>query len=211
MVFNDKFSIKDPEEPREGIGWYGVQAEATVARDLGENNILVANPPLVETHRETHELHAEVGHERDTGDIEKLLFGIGVQCQEWIGVLGQVMSPVVFPESVHLVHQPVVPIKPKVENDSVEPGFEGEPEPIHSRRGLAGSIAEEHGEHRAKGGCRNQGVDDLFHADIRHPIPLVLVAIEESQGVAQPPKDVYLMNGDGLEGRAIKDEGGQGA
>lgn len=97
MVFNDELGIEVPEKPAQRGRRRSVSTEPAVAGQLGENNVLVADPPLVETHRHAHELHRDVGHQRDPGDVEELLLQIGVQGQERVRVLGQVVSAVVLP------------------------------------------------------------------------------------------------------------------
>lgn len=100
-----------------------------MATQLGKHDILVADPPLVEAHGKTHELEGEVSREWDDGDVEDLLFEIGVECQERVGVLGQVMRAVVFPKTADLVHESMVPVEPKVKHDAVQANFEWEPNP----------------------------------------------------------------------------------
>lgn len=85
-----------------------------MATQFGEHDILVAYPPLVKAHRKTHELEREICRKWDDGDVENLLFEIGVECQERVGVLGQVMRAVVLPKTADLMHESMVPVEPKV-------------------------------------------------------------------------------------------------
>lgn len=141
MVLDNKFGVEHLKQPREGVRRGSVNAQATVASQFGEHNILVAQEPLVETHREAHQFHGPIGQQRNTRDIEEFLFGIGVEGQQWVRVLGEVMGSVVFPETADIVHQTVVPIEPEVQDNSVQSGLKWQPVPAHIGRCLAGSIA----------------------------------------------------------------------
>lgn len=78
VVLDHQFRIEELQQPGQGIGRRGVDAQAAVAGQLGEHDVLVAHPPLVETHRQAHQLHGAIRQERDAGDIEELLLGVGV-------------------------------------------------------------------------------------------------------------------------------------
>ena len=156
MVLYDEFAVEEPEEESEYVGRRGVQAQARVPRNLSKDNVLMANPPLVKAHRESHSLHREICHQRDTGDVEDLLLKVGVQSEQRVGVLRQVVSAVELPKMLNLVHQTVVPVEPKVQNDAIEAGLEEQPLPSHLRGRLARRIREEYREQRSDRRCRDE-------------------------------------------------------
>lgn len=129
VILDDEFRIEHSQEPAQCVGRRGEKAQSTVASQFGEDDVLVADPPLVESHRHTHQFHSKICHEGDARDVEKLLLMVGVQRKEWVGVLGQVVGAVVFPETVHLVHQAVVPIEPEVEDDTIQANLQRKPHP----------------------------------------------------------------------------------
>ena len=55
-----------------------MQAQTAVAQDLGEGDVLVAEPPFVEAEGEAHKLETEVSGHRDTDHVEKFLFVVCV-------------------------------------------------------------------------------------------------------------------------------------
>lgn len=121
-----------------------MEAETAVSSELGEHDILVAHPPVVEPHGQTHQFEREVGQQRNSGDVEEFLFMVRVEGEQRIGVLGEMVGAMVLPETVDIVHQTVIQVKPEVEDDAVEANFEGQPEPADGVGGLASSITEEH-------------------------------------------------------------------
>lgn len=123
VVLDDELGIKESQQPAHGRWRCCVHAEAAVPRKLGKHHELMTDPPLVEAHRETHQLEAEVGQERDSGNVENLLLRIGVERQQWIGVLGKVVRAVVLPEAADVVHEAMVPVEPEIEQNTIETDF----------------------------------------------------------------------------------------
>lgn len=152
VVFDDQLCIENPQQPGECRGWCGVEAKTTVSSELGKHDILVADPPVVEAHGQTHELEGEVGHQRNASNVEEFLFMVRVEGKQWVGVLGEMVGAVVLPETANVMHQTVVPVEPEVQNDAVEADFEGQPEPTDCVGRLARSVAEEDGHHRTDSG-----------------------------------------------------------
>ena len=107
-------------------------------------------PPIVEAHREAHQLQRAVRKERDNRDVENFLLGVGVDGQEWVGVLRKVMCTMELPEAVVLVHKAVVPVEPEVQDDTVEAKFDGDP-PADGGGCLAGTVGEKDAHQRAEG------------------------------------------------------------
>ena len=131
VVFDDQLSIEVAEGPAESRGWGRMDSEATVTSELGKDDVLMADPPLIKAHRHTHELHREVGHERDTSDVKELLFQVGVERQQRVRMLGEMVGAVVFPQPADVMHQAVVPIEPEVEDDAVKSSLKRQPGETH--------------------------------------------------------------------------------
>lgn len=55
MILNDEFAVEVLKKPRERIGGDKVDAETRMADEFAEDNVLRADPPVVESHRQAHE------------------------------------------------------------------------------------------------------------------------------------------------------------
>lgn len=104
VILRDQFAVEVMEEPCRRGRRRNVETHTAVSEELGEDDVLVANPPVEEAHGKSHQLQGEIGDERYDGNVEDFLFGVGEQSQERCGVLGQVMGAVVLPQAVKLVH-----------------------------------------------------------------------------------------------------------
>lgn len=184
VILDDEFAAEVSHDGREHVGWRGVQAQTGVPRKLGENNILMANPPLVKAHGKSHSLHGEVCHQGDARDVEDLLLKVGVQSEQRVGVLRQVVSAVELPKRLNLVHQTVVPVEPKVKNDAIETGLEEEPLPCHLGGHLARCVREEDREQRSDRRGRDERPNDLGNAYVGDSVSRVFVAVEEADLLA---------------------------
>ena len=180
VVFDDKLAANSLEQESQGIGGRSVQTQTAVASQFSKNNVFVADPPLVESHRHHHGLHGEVGQERNTGNVPEFLLVVGVQGQERVGVLGEMVGAVELPERLGLVHDAVVDVEPKVENDTVETSFEEYPSPSQVDRSFGDVVAKDNGEDGTEDGGGQQRVHNLGDANIGNSISLVLVAVEEA-------------------------------
>lgn len=207
VVFDDELGVKETQQPREGVWRGGVQTETAMAGQFREHHVLVAYPPVVESHWQAHELHREEGHERDAGNIEEFLLLVRVQREQRVGVLREVVRAVVLPETADVVHQTVVPVEPEVEDDPVQADFEREPEPADCVGRLRRAVREEDCEHWPDRRCGHQRVHHLGHPDVWHLVALVLVSVQEPEDVAQTTHDVDLVDRDELEGGHVEHEG----
>lgn len=97
MIFNDQLSIEQSQQPVERVRRRGNDTQTTMARQLGEDDILVADPPFIKAHWKPHELHGEVRQEWDSSNIEELLLDIGIERQQRIRVLGKMVGAMKFP------------------------------------------------------------------------------------------------------------------
>lgn len=199
VVLDDEFASEVSHEGREHVGRRGVQAQAGMPRKLGKNNVLMANPPLVKTHRKTHSLHREVCHQGNAGDVEDLLPKVGVQSEQRVGVLCQVVSTVELPKRLNLVHQTVVPVEPEVKNDAIETGLEEEPLPGHLGGHLARGVGEEDGEERSDRRGSDERPNNLGNAYVGDSVSRVLVAVEETNLLAHASQGPQLVDGIDLE------------
>lgn len=120
MILNDNLGIEPLHEPAEGRRDGQMQAQTAVPKHLGENNIFMADPPLVEAHRQPQQPQSEVGHHRHPDHIAEFLLVVRVCREQRIGVLGQVVSAVILPEEADVVHEAMVPVEPEVEHDAVQ-------------------------------------------------------------------------------------------
>lgn len=107
-----------------------MDAEAAVAEDFSEGNVLMADPPFVEVEGDAEKLKGEVGHQRDADHIEELLLVVCIRGEQRVGVLGQVVGAVELPQGTDVVHQAVVPVEPEVEDDAIQADLEREPFPV---------------------------------------------------------------------------------
>lgn len=126
-------------------------------------------------------------------------------------MLGEVVGAVVFPKATDIVHETMVPIEPEIEDNPVQAGLERQPVPVHPGGSLARAVAQEDGEDRANGRCRDQRVDDLGDTDVGDAVALVLITIEEAVDMAEAAEDMEFVDGDGLEGGSVEEEGANGA
>ena len=78
MIFDNQFTARKPHEPGDGTRWCGTNSESAVAECLGENDVLVANPPFVEAHGKSHQFHGCVSGEWADDDVEEFLLVVCV-------------------------------------------------------------------------------------------------------------------------------------
>lgn len=97
MVLNHQFHITQSQQPGPRIHRSRFHAKTTVAQNLREYNILLANPPLVKAHGEPHRFHRAVCHQRDTDKVEELLHCVCVCGQEGIRVLCEMVGAMESP------------------------------------------------------------------------------------------------------------------
>lgn len=98
MIFSRELGIEQPQKPVVRRGGHRKDSKTGMPKQLGEEEVVVANPPVVEAHGESQQLHGAICEEWDNGDVEDFLLGVGVEGEEWVGVLGEMVSTVEFPE-----------------------------------------------------------------------------------------------------------------
>lgn len=205
VIFGSQLSVEEAQEPAVGRWRRSVETNTRVTEKLREDNVLMADPPVIETHWKTHRLEREPSHERDDGDIEDLLFDVGIDSEERGRVLGQMVGAVVFPESVVLVHAAVVPVKPEVKDDSIESEFDWQP-PAGRRWKFAAAVGKDDCHQRSEGRGVGKGMECLRHIGVWNLVALVLVTIQESVSHSQVAKHVKFMDGIDLECECVENE-----
>nr|POE65892.1 hypothetical protein CFP56_57582 [Quercus suber] len=209
MVLSDKLSVEELEQ-RSGSGrWGDKAADARVTKQFGEDDVLMAQPPIVETHRESDQLHRRPSEKRDDEDVEEFLLVVCVEREERVGVLGKVVRAVVLPQAVEVMHAAVVPVKPKIEDDWVDPDLDGCPEvPVTGGGCLTHAVCDKHSHHRSPGGCGEKAVHHSRNAVIGNLITRVLVAVQTAVLIGEHAKHSELVNGVQLEGKRVHYEDG---
>lgn len=120
VIFNNQLAVNIAQHERRYPRSNGVHAQARVAHDLAEENVRLADPPVVEGHRESEgEFGREVGQQRDDDDFDELLLYVGEAREDWDGVLREVVRSVVPPEEADFVAGAVVHVEPEVDDDGV--------------------------------------------------------------------------------------------
>lgn len=206
VVFNNKFAVEQLKQPTQRAGRSGMQAEATVTSKLSKHNVLVTDPPLIKAHRHAHQLHCEIGSDRDTEDVEELLLMVGVESEQRVRVFCEMVGTMVLPQSSHLVHQTMVPIEPKVEDDSIESNLKGKPHPVHVGRSLTCIVGQEDREHGPKGRSRDHRDNSLADANVGDAISVVYITIEVTNLLSQSVKRVHFVHAAELESDGVEDE-----
>lgn len=194
VILNDKLSLEPLQDKRERVRRRRLHTESTVSGHLGKNDILMTHPPGVEVKRQSNSRHAKVCEQRDDGNVPDLLLLVGVQRQQRVRVLGEVVRAVELPECLDLVHQPVVPVEPEVEDDAVQPDLHGQQVPVDVCGGHACAVGQEDSEERAHGRRGDEREEDLGDADIRYLVAVVFVAVEEADLVARRAERVDLVD-----------------
>lgn len=114
---------------------------------------------------------------------------------------------VVFPETVVVVHDPMIPVKPKVQDDAVQTDLERKPFPVHAVYGGLGVLVSEHKEHqgpeRRRGDQRRGNLADMT---VRNAVSGKLVSIEESISMAHPAHRVNVMDRSSFESNSVEQE-----
>lgn len=198
MVLDNKVHVTQPEQPRPGIDRRGNHPQAAVAQHLREDDVLLADPPLVEAHREPHQLHREVRDERRADDIDELLHRVRVRGQQRIRVLGQVVRAMELPQVLCLVRRAVHDVVPEVEGERIHARLEDEPVPADAQWAFVGAVGEEDGEHGPEHDHREEGLHGLADAHVWNAIAGMLVAVEEPDLVPDASENVGFVHGDEL-------------
>lgn len=131
VVLDHEIGIEDLQEPAQRGRGRRIDTETAVAHELGEDDILVADPGIVEAHRQAHEFKGDVGQQGDPDDVEELLLGIGIECEKRVRVLCEVVSAVVLPKAANVVHKAVVDVEPEIEHDTIKADLEGKPDQVY--------------------------------------------------------------------------------
>lgn len=109
MIFSRQFCVEKAQKPVVRRGRNTEDPQAGMSKQFSEEKVVMADPPVVETHGEAKKLHSAVCQEGNDGNVEDLLLAVGVEGEQWVGVFGEVVSAVVFPKAVELMHDSVVP------------------------------------------------------------------------------------------------------
>lgn len=208
VVLDDKLRVRQPKQPVDGVRGTAVNTQATMAEQLGEDDKLMAVPPFVEAHRETHDLETNISEKRNADHVDDLLLVVGVQGKERVGVLCQMVGSVVTPEPVSGVHDSMVPIKPKIQDYAVEAELDGQGKEVDGQGCLVGSVGKEDSKKRTNGGGHGEGHDDLRDSAVRNLIPGMLVAVEEAIPHSEAFDYIQLLNGNCVVGDHVEKEGG---
>lgn len=150
MVLDDNLSIQHLQDPAESCRYSEVDADATVSPDLCKGNILMTDPPLIEAHGQTEELHGEVGHHGHANHVEEFLLVVRIGSEEGVGVFSEMVGAMELPETADVMHESMVPIEPEVKNNTIEANLERQPFPFHLRRELVGIVREVGGQDYAR-------------------------------------------------------------
>lgn len=209
MVLDDEFAVEVLEEPGKQVGCDEVNTQTGVADEFAENDILRADPPLVESHRHAHEFHSCPSEERDNSDIEEFLWFIRIQCEQWVWVFGKVVSAMMFPEAVIVVHNPVVPVEPKVENDAVKTSFEREPCPVHVHRCFRRLVGQHEEHHRPQRCGGNQRHGDFGNMAVGNIVSSKLIAVQEAESMSHPTYGMDMADRGDFESNSVEQPGNQ--
>ena len=178
VVLEHKVAVDHLQEDGRDAGGRGAHADAGVAESFREDEVLVANPPVIKAHGEAHQLEHGVGGQGHEGDLDDLLLCVGVGGHQRVGVLGEVVRAVVLPQAVDLVAGAVVGVEEEVEHDRVEKELGGQPGAEGDRVGAL--VGEEEGEDRPDSGGEFNGEQNLVDADVGDLVAGMFVAIKET-------------------------------
>jgi hypothetical protein len=186
VVFDNKLQVEIPQERCRGYRGCGVDAQAAVAKRLDKHDVLVADERLIEAHRQAKRPAAVEGEHGYDENVKSFLPAIGVQLQERVGVLGEVMSTVELPEPGDVMHGTVVPVKPKVNHQWVHGELDVEPEERPAYEGLRRLVSVlSHNEHQSSSGARqDEGRDDFADSDVRDAISAMFITVEVAVDMA---------------------------
>lgn len=175
-----------------------------MTQDFCEDDVLLANPPLIESQGKSHELHRAVRQHGNPDNVEKLLHVVCISSQKRVGVLCEVVSSVESPEEVRLVRCSVKHVVPKVEGNCIDTGLNEKPQPWDRGWRFVRAISEEDGHQRTKGDDRHKSLHCDSHTDIRDTISTMLITVKESIAVTNAAKKVNFMDGNDFESQAVE-------
>lgn len=98
-----------------------------MADRLGEDEVRVADPPVVEAHGEAGESETRESQDRDQRDLYRFLLGVCVGGEQRYGVSCEVVGSVESPEPWYFVHRSVVTVEEQVQENGVEGELHWEP------------------------------------------------------------------------------------
>ena len=201
VVLDDNLSVKFLQEPAKRVGRSKMESNARMAPEFGENDVLLADPELVEAERKSHSFQRSKCEEGNDDNVKKLLLMIGISSEKRVGVLGGVMSSVKVPEKVDIMHGSVVPVEPKVQNKTVEANLKSEPCPplpvgnSVEWRDVA-VVGEVNGQSNACSSDLEERRNDLSSTSVWDTITTVYIAVEKTILVTQMAEQVHLSDGD---------------
>lgn len=188
VVFNHQLTSSKPQNKRRKPRRDGIHAQPGVPHDLREQDERLANPPVVERHRQPQaELDRAVSRHRHDEGFDQFLLDVGETRQHRDGVLGGVVRFVEFPQRADFVAGAVVGVEPEVEDDGVEEEFEGQPAgyacggegPVVE---VAGYEDEGEGPEEGEEGYAEEGFGEARGGDL---VAGVVVGVEEADSVGE--------------------------
>ena len=128
VVFDDQLTPKETQHERRKPGSDSIHAQAGMSHNLREQDKRLADPPIVESHRQTKtEPHSKIREQRDEDDLGEFLLDIRETREHRDWMFGGVVRFVVAPKRADLVAGAVVGVEPEVEDDGVQQELEWEP------------------------------------------------------------------------------------
>ena len=186
-----------------------------MSENLGEGDILVADPPVVKAQGDTESAERQEGKEWDDHHVEELLLVVCVGGEKRVRVLGEVVGAVELPQTADIVHHSVVAVEPEVENDAVQADLEAQPSPPadipeNLDGGLVAVIGEVYSHRDPPACCLIERCRHLVYADVGDTVSFVGVSIEVSDLLAHLPAALDLANDGPAEGDKVESKGGYG-
>lgn len=138
---------------------------------------------------------------------------VGIRCEKCVGVLCEVMSAMILPQPIDIVHGAMVYVEPEVENDAIQANLQPQPSPpvpvSKSRgRGLV-AIVGDVGGHGDTGSRRlPERSSHFIHANIRYAIALVDVTIKIAKVLACFSGALNLADNNHGKGEEVEKEHG---
>lgn len=181
VVFDDQLTAHEPQHERRKSRRDGINPQAGMPHDLREQDERLADPPVVEGHRQSEaELDGHVRRQRHGENFHQLLLDVGEARQDRDGVLGGVVRFVVFPQRPDFVARAVVSVEPEVEDDAVQQEFEGEPGADGGKVPVVKAAGHEDEQQGSEDGEEEDGEEGFGEVVVRDWVSGVLVAVEEA-------------------------------
>jgi len=186
VIFDDQFTAHKSQRERRKSRRNRIHAQSRVPHNLREQNKRLADPPVVERHRQPEaEPHGKVREQRDEDDLSELLLDIREARQDRDGMLGGVVRFVVPPERADFVAGAVVGVEPEVEDDGVQQELEWEPRADAGKLPVVDEAGYEDEGQGAEDGEEGDGEERSGETVVRDWVAGVVVAVEEADSVGR--------------------------